>query len=95
MSDNVILSMPFPQYLQIAEWTTEQVLLGLTHPRPSEIDSLLRARELDALRWQEAVEKFAAWFQHTVGKASHLTGILNRLGHKWIQGIARCRDVFT
>ena len=64
----MILSMPFQQYLQIAEWTAEQVLSSGTDPPPKEVESLLQDKELDPLRWQSAVDNFAAWFHHAVGK---------------------------
>ena len=36
----------------------------------------------------------AGWFHHAVGTSFYLGGILERLNHKWIQGIRHCRDVF-
>ena len=87
--------MPFQQYLQIAEWTAEQILGSGTDPPPQELEKLLLEKRLDPLRWQEAVDNFATWFHHAVGQAAHLSGILERLGRKWIQGIVRCRDTFT
>ena len=94
-SDNAILSMPFQQYLQIAEWTAQQLLGSGTDPPPLDLESLLRAKGLDPLNWHSAVDNFADWFHHAVGGASHLTDVLQRRDRRWIHGIARCRDAFT
>ena len=87
--------MPIAQYLQIAEWTAEQLLASGTDPPPLELESLLRAKELDPLSWTSAVDNFADWFHHAVGRASHLTDVLQRRDRRWIHRIARCRDAFT
>jgi len=87
--------MPFQQDLQIAEVTAEQLLASGKDPPPLELESLLRAKQLDPLNWHSAADNFADWFHHAVGRASHLTDVLQRRGRRWIHGITRCRDVFT
>ena len=91
-SNQVILSIPFPEYLRIAEWTAEQSLARLTGPPPDDLADSLRERDLDPKKWRAAVDNFAMWFHNAVGKASRLSPILERLNRKWIQGMSHCRD---
>jgi len=100
-SDNVILSLPFPQYLQIAECTAAQLVADTLvadapeHAPPSELELLLRQDDVAPANWRAAANNFAAWFHQAVGSNSNLKGILERLNRKWLQGIRHCRDVFT
>jgi hypothetical protein len=94
-SDNVFLSMPPEQYLQIVQWTIQQLPSEKCHPMPREIEVILRRWSVEPSCWRAVVEHFGDWFHHAVGRAASLACHLEHAGKRWIQGIRYCRDAFT
>jgi hypothetical protein len=92
-SDNIVLAMPWEQYLRIVQLTASVLTGEAARPPPPELESLLESAGIKPACWPGVIEHFAEWFHCSVGRVDHLTA-LTRLGRKWIQGIRACRRAF-
>jgi hypothetical protein len=84
--------MPWPQYLELAEWAAMQIYAeqaGRDPPR------YFAREKLDPLQWRQAVDQFDQWFGRAVGRSKSIQRLLQRTGRRWLHGIRRCRATFS
>jgi hypothetical protein len=96
----VYLGLPRQQYRDIVCWTAEQLQAMRTdetqsRPPPDSVVQILRQWGIAPDYWCEAIEKFDRWFHRAVGHTDRLVTRVQRAKQRWIQGIRRCRQVFT
>ncbi len=98
-SDNVYLGIPKSQYLELVSWTAENWLASqsdsgssTSRPPPDSVATILQQWGIAPAFWCEAIAKFDSWFRRAVGHADRLK---ERSKNHWLQGIRRCRQVYT
>jgi REP element-mobilizing transposase RayT len=95
LTDRGFLDMTLEKYCALAEWTWRNHRREKPTPLPEQLAELLRKNGIKPEEWEGATEHFDQWFGRCVGRLATLEKLAKRQNHKWLRGMARCRQVFV
>jgi hypothetical protein len=91
------LNMTFTQYLELLKWTGRQVAKGKVGQIPAEQPSFLQQLGIEGPGWLKLGGSFTdkrGRLRRAIGRPAAPQAEATKRGQKWIQGIARRREIF-
>jgi hypothetical protein len=93
-SDKGLLPLSFEKYLELLDWTGQQLNDKKRGVIPDSLAPILERLRIRSERWVDLIEHFDIWFASFVGHMDELRAAAARAGKRCLRGIRQCAAAF-